>query len=170
MKILITGIGITGKSSFRKFLFDLLINQDIPAAHYDCDYERDTLPTRFTKNKVYIFEDVHGPTSDAVMPLVFYNRIYYLLPSPLTHLKFWLSRIRIWFRTGKIAWDPDKNTWAGSGQPYDIANTLIILKEFTHNWKNRKKWIKEDLQTIKKTGIKLKIVIPEKNNKIVFNL
>lgn len=172
MKILITGIGITGKSTFRSILFNCLSNESKAVEQFDCDYDRNKLPKKFISNRVYLLEDVHGPTKMAVFPLDSFDLIFYLLPDQLTHLRFWLSRMRAWFRTGKFAWDADKGIngeWLGNDRPYDQANILPILRTFWDDWKNRKKWIREDLAEIKKMGIKTIIIAPKfKKGRIIF--
>ncbi len=162
MKILITGIGITGKSSFRQWLLEELANGGGYVYGYDCDYDREQLPTTFYENILYLIEDVHGPTENAVFPLKTFDRVFYLLPTTLTHLRFWLSRMVIWFENGHFAWDGDKGGWQGSGKSYDPLNIPAIIKEFWQNWKNRRKWIGEDMSTLKKSKIKIVIVHSQK--------
>jgi len=174
LKILITGIGITGKSTVRKRLYKIITGWYHAVEHFDCDYDRKKLPIEFSSEKIYLIEDVHGPAPNAVSPLKSFNFIFYLLPCPFTHLCFWLSRMIIWYKEGKFSWDADvgtKGKWKGSGKKYDIKNLLPILKEFWQDWKNRRNRIDEDLCVIKKTSIPTIIVIPKKKGgKILFSI
>jgi len=165
LKILITGLGITGKSTFRKLLYSQYANTDKEVVNLDLDYDRARLPKEFVPKIVYILEDVHGPTANAVVPLKEFDLVYYLLPSWWTHLRFWLSRIWIWFKIGYFAWEADKGErgeWLGTCRPYDLANIFPILKEFWHHFKNRGLEIKKDLAVLKASKITTIIIIPQK--------
>ena len=173
MKILITGLGIVGKSTFRRKLFKWLREMGLAVKQYDCDYDRGHLPLEFKAGAIYLIEDVHGPTSQAVFTLSSFDLIFYLWPAPVTHLRFWMMRMRQWFKTGHLAWDADKGEkgeWAGTGQAYDLANLVLIAKEFWRNWQNRRAWLENDLEMIKKSGVKAIIVVPQaKKGKIYFS-
>ena len=165
MKILITGIGITGKSSFLEKLYRFLnkINHDRIILGFDLDYERHKLPPEFEPDRVYLLEDVHGPTPKAVFPLKSYDFIFYLLPSWQTHLKFWFDRMLKWYENGKFAWDADvgeKGEWSGTGKPRDWRNIPGILKYFWKRFPKRGQVIKNDLETIKEARIPTLLVIP----------
>jgi len=161
--MLVTGLGITAKSTFRELIGEQLQAKHDKVVCLDLDYERDKLPEEFELRTIYILEDVHGPTPQAVIPLKDYDKIYYLEPNWLTHLRFWLSRMRIWFKTGQFAWDADKGEqgqWQGTGKPYDPTNIMPIIKEFWQHFKNRGKTIEDDLRVIRKTGIDCAIIHP----------
>lgn len=172
MKILITGIGITGKSTFRQYLNNLLKSLGLKVIALDLDYDRDKIPDTYFNMANYIFEDVHGPTQQAIIPLQEYDLVCYLYPSWLTHLRFWFSRMTIWFKLGQFAWDADKGTkgeWLGTGQPYDLKNIVPILQDFWQHFKIRSRTIKNDLSVIKKSKIPIIIIIPiKKRGKIYF--
>ena len=172
MKILVTGLGVTGKSSFLRWLTAQYAKTKEKFICLDLDYERAKLPKKFASDIIYILEDVHGPTPKAVIQLSEFDLVYYLLPSGWTHLLFWLSRMRIWFANGRFAWDPDigeKGAWAGSGKPHDLANLKPIFKYFWPRYKKRKAVIKEDLAVLKSSGIATIIITPQKGwSKISF--
>ncbi len=135
------------------------------AEAYDCDYDRKELPDVFLDEVVYIIEDVHGPTKNAVFPLNFFDEVYYLLPSRWTHINFWLPRMAIWFKVGKFSWDPDlgeSGEWQGTGNPYDPRNIIPIIKTFWYDFSRRKKWIKDDIKAIRKSRVPFTVVIPIK--------
>lgn len=173
MKILITGLGITGKSTFRKLFAQRSAVNGLPIWALDLDYERDKIPREENSDIVYVYEDVHGPTKKAVIPLPEYDLIFYLLPSWLTHLRFWLSRMNIWFQNGKFAWDADKSKgeWAGTRKPYDLRNIPGIVKYFWHHFAKRNQEIKKDFEVMRKAKIPVIIVEPIKaGGKIYFRL
>jgi hypothetical protein len=167
LKILVTGLGITGKSTFCRLIADLHrhSNEEVIYLDLDLDHDRDKLPATFEYRTTYIIEDVHGPTAQAVLPLQSFNQVYYLQPSWLTHLRFWLSRMWIWFKNGQFAWDADKGEkgqWLGTGRPYDLANLLPIIRDFWSHFKTRKQTIKKDLEVIEASCINYLIIVPKK--------
>lgn len=158
MKILITGIGITAKSTFRRLLVGKLRDLGLSVEQYDADrFEelRDiadidclkALPDTFQKNVLYIIEDVHGPLSSAILSLKSYDLILYLEPDIFSHLIFWFQRIWAWVRTGQFSWEPERG-WLGTGRAYDIRNIIPIFKTTLRDFQNRKKWISKDLKII----------------------
>ena len=170
MKVLITGLGITGKSSFRKKLYQWLSEIGLTVEQYDCDYDRHLLPSAFRPSVVYLIEDVHGPTAGAVFPLSSFNLIFYLWPCPTVQLRFLLRRAWQWFKTGRLAWDADKGKWAETGRAYDLTNLIPIARELWRMWRNRRSWLENDLEIIKKSGIKTIIIIPRiKKERIYFS-
>ncbi len=174
LKILITGIGITGKSAFRKYLFNYLKILSVRVEQFDCDYDRNKLPIKFSSEKIYLIEDVHGPCDNSVFSLDSFDFIFYLLPDPLIHFRFWISRMIMWYKEGKFSWDPDLSEcgkWLGTSKPYDSSNIIPILKELKRDITNRRKWIDGDLEVIKKSGIPVKIIVPKlKGRRIIFSL
>jgi len=164
MRILITGVGITGKSSFRRLLVDELRKLGLRVEHFDADRfselrdsrDSDLLPEvpDLTNDKIYIIEDVHGPVKNAVLPLGCYNLIFYIKPSIISHFLFWLNRIPYWYRSGKYNWEA-KSGWMGSGKPGDIKNFCGIIKEFSRNMFCRSKWIRQDLKTMRWLNVRI---------------
>jgi len=160
LKILITGLGVTGKSSLLKWLDK--IHPPIPDAIFlDLDHDRAELSREFSPWDYYFLEDVHGPTAMAVYPLPVYDLVLYVLPGWFTHLRYWLSRMRIWFENGKYAWDPDLNCNFGTGQPQDWRNLPGIIKYFWQHFPKRGQTISEDLIALKASRIKTFLVIPK---------
>ena len=146
MKILITGIGITGKSTFRKSLRDVFSDIGLDVKDFDADYEK--IPSEFSKNTIYLIEDVHGTLpKEAVLPLNSYDLILYVRPSVISHILFWLKRMIDWFKTGKYSWDKNIG-WYGTGKSYDIQNIFPIFRAFLRDFRNRKKWISNDLREL----------------------
>ena len=158
LKILITGIGITGKSTLRRLLVGILRDVGLSVEQYDADRFREirdpvditllkTLPDIFQENVVYIIEDVHGPLQSATLPLEKYDLILYIKPDIFSHLMFWLQRAGVWFKIGRFSWEPERG-WLGTGKAYDFRNIVPILKTMLRDFRNRKKWISEDLKSI----------------------
>lgn len=159
MKVLITGIGISGKSTLRRRMVKICRSVGLKTEHYDADGFKKIrhpddddclaeLPCEFHGETVYIIEDIHATYPDkAVYPLGEYDYIFYIVPDRMSHIKFWLSRMRIWFATGKFLWEQDSG-WRGSGRPRDFTNILPMMKELWRNMINRDGWIKQDLQTL----------------------
>ncbi len=156
MKILITGVGITGKSSFRRILVSSLRAANVKIKHYDTDEFKELrhphdadceTPENFQRDVFYIIEDVHGPVEGAYLPLKEYNLIIYLLPDKMSHLIFWLSRCWRWFKSGYFSWER-KTGWGGTGNPYDFRNIIPIIKAVIHDFKNREAWVSNDLKAI----------------------
>lgn len=159
MKILLTGLGITGKSTLRRRLMTLLQDNGVKVAHFDADkfkelrHEVDAscaqeLPET-TDDMIWLIEDVHGPTDQAKMPLGEYDLIIYLNPTLLTHLLFWLPRAMIWFKNGNFAWEAETG-WQGTGVPLDHRNFMPIVREVVRVFLNRNKWLATDLWRIAK--------------------
>lgn len=166
MKILVTGIGITGKSTFRRKLVTDFRKRGLKTEHFDADcFEEirhpidkdclEKLPEIFDPEINYIIEDVHGPLDSAVLPLKEYDLIYYIKSYVFSHILFWLSRMWIWFQTGNFSWKAGQG-WEGAGKTYDLNNVLPIFKNFFHDLKNRRRWLKKDLKSI--ASFKYKIV------------
>lgn len=158
MKILITGVGITGKSSLRRGLVELLRRVGLTVKHYDvdrfeeCRHPADvdcssSLFNTFDRSTVYIIEDIHGPLASAALPLASYDLILYVQPDILSHLIFWFRRAWTWYKIGKFSWDPEKG-WKGTGKAYDPYNIAPVLRTILLDFKNRRRRIKEDLKAI----------------------
>jgi len=158
LKILITGIGITGKSTMRRILTSMLRDIGLPVEHYDADKFKELrhlsdvdclekLPDTFSKGILYIIEDVHGPLPSSILSLKEYDLILYLKPGILSHLMFWVPRMVAWFEKGLFSWEADKG-WKGTGRAEDFRNIFPIFKAVFRDFYNRKRWIKEDLKEI----------------------
>lgn len=142
MKILITGIGITGKSTFRRMLkkiFPWIVD-------IDGDYEK--MPKSFDENQTYIIEDVHALTDEACLSLDDYNLVIYLLPDLFTHTLFWFKRVWRWFENGEGSWDKKRQDWLGSGEKYDLGNIPLFLKLMIRNLSKRRQWINQDVDAL----------------------
>jgi len=146
MRILITGVGLVGKSTFRRTLKKLISLTKLLVEDVDGDYQK--IPAKFQEGFIYIIEDVHGPTEEACLPLEAYNLILYLLPTSLSHLIFWLKRMTIWFKEGKGSWDRDRQGWLGSGKRYDILNIPLFIKLMINDFRYRRIWIDHDIEVL----------------------
>ena len=147
MKILITGIGITGKSTFRRTLKKLISLTGLLVKDVDGDYEE--VPEKFEEEIVYIIEDVHGlmKSEEVCLLLDNYDLVIYLLPTLFSHLIFWLKRIWTWSREGKGSWDKKRQGWLGSGRKYNPRNILLFIDLMVYDFRNRRKWINQDIET-----------------------
>lgn len=157
MKVLITGIGITGKSAFRELFAKIFSDGGLSVKEFDADYDLQKIPNDFLGKTIYIIEDIHGTTEEAVLPLSAYDLILYLRPKIFTHILFWLGRMIIWFGKGIYSWD-QKNGWRGTGRRYDFRNIIPILKEFLRDFRNRKIWIDRDMKAISASQVPFRIV------------
>jgi hypothetical protein len=135
MKILITGIGCIGKSSLRE-----KISIDFPdnVVSVDMDYYKE-IPS--DNDKVIIVESVHGLEENPQM----FDKILYLLP-PKWHTFLWLKRGWAWFSTGIV----DLSEPKGKRKKFAISNISIILKILARNILMSRRWIKADLNKIRK--------------------
>ena len=146
MKVLITGIGITGKSTLRKLLRDILSETGVDIKDIDADYEK--IPNDFSENTIYLIEDIHGTLpKEAVLPLKSYDLILYVQSSVISHILFWAGRMMVWFKIGQFSWDKNYG-WHGTNRSYDFRNIVPIFKAFLRDFRNRKKWISRDLKEI----------------------
>lgn len=177
MKILITGLGNTGKSTLRARLTEFCVNNHILHKAFDCDHDRSHMPPQdeFENDTIYFIEDVHGLTKESFYPTGFYDKIYYVLPSWLTHLRLWIFRMCIWFKRGKFGFDPDtkiSDGWRGTGIPYDTRNLRSMFKELKNAFKRRKELILYDQLSLMCFGFEKTFVIitPKiKRGKITFH-
>ncbi|MFA5126862.1 MAG: hypothetical protein WC465_02575 [Patescibacteria group bacterium] len=168
MKMLITGIGITGKSTLRRSIVQGLKSRGCLVLHFDADHfpelrdQRDAdilteLPAEFRTDTSYIIEDVHATLKDAVLPLKSYDFIIYLYPSFFSQLMFWLNRIPHWYRSGHHSWEAELG-WRGSGKPRDKRNLRSIAKQLWRNMRLRRKWLCEDMIALRASGVSVCIV------------
>jgi GTPase SAR1 family protein len=159
MKILITGIGIVGKSTLRRQLTKMLRKRNMKVRHYDADKFEEIrhnldisclkkLPSEFDPNTTYIIEDVHATMAQAVLPLEQYDLIIYLKVGWLSQILFWLPRMKRWFASGHYSWEAEIG-WHGNGRPKSLGNLPGIIKDLIHDVRHRRKWIKEDLNKLK---------------------
>ena len=137
MKILITGIGNIGKSTLRE---KVALAYPDKVLQIDMDYyDHDDIPRLSTK--VILVEDVHGLERNPEQ----YDRIIYLMPPPI-HIILWFRRSWAWFSSGIV----DLSNPKGVNKRYAFSNIPIILMIVTKNLFYRKKWVRDDIQTIKK--------------------
>lgn len=173
LQILITGIGIVGKSTFRRMLKPLL-SKIVMGAIIDIDGDYDETPDDFDKETIYIIEDVHGTLSEkACLSLQDYDLIFYLLPTFYSHLIFWFKRITIWFKNGKGGWDKETQDWVGKKRPRSLLNLPVFFKLLIRDLKNRRTWIKEDKKILLPFSEKTIFIYPRwsrRHKKIIFNL
>jgi hypothetical protein len=147
LKILITGVGITGKSTLRRKLKRMLSIRGLVVEDIDGDYQR--MPKEFKDGSLYLIEDVHAlMVNEACLPLYYYDLIIYLLPNILSHSTFWLKRILKWFQIGQGSWDKKRQGWLGTGKRYDPRNIPLFLRLMIRDLLNRGKWIEEDTRVL----------------------
>ena len=148
MKILITGIGSSGKTTLRKEL-----TKSLNCLGIDLDY--DNLQDDHDKKRCLLVEDVRATTKNVAL-LNSFDIIIYVLPDLFSHKIFWLKRFWRWYQNGKGAWNRNHG-WLGNSKPYDPKNIPLFLPELFYNLRNRSKWVKED-----------KIILSKLPNLIVF--
>lgn len=159
MKALITGVGIVGKSTFRRMLKSIIPE----SIDIDGDYEE--IPDVFDNNTFYIIEDVHGLTSESCLSIQNYDLVFYLLPTPVSHLIFWLKRMVRWFENGKGGWDKTTKDWIGNKKPFSLLNLPVFLQLLIHDFKNRRKWIEEDKKVLLSFKKEIILIRPKWTNK-----
>lgn len=154
MKILIAGLGITGKSTLRRKIVGVLKNMGLSPIHCDsdgfkevrCKEDADCLgkvPGNIPGEAILVVEDVRGTTERAAVPIEDFDLILYVKTGLFSYILFWLPRVIAWFRRGQFAWDR-KNGWKGTGIPSDPRNIIPIARELYGMLLNRKVWLKED--------------------------
>lgn len=139
-KILITGIGCVGKTYVRKKIYE-----KYPDKIYSIDLESDLnhskMPPENIKKGVIVIESVHGLYNAPTQ----YDKILYLLP-PENYFIRWLTRGWSWFSIGTV----DLAMPKGRKKKYYLMNIPVIIKILVRNWIFRRKWVKNDLKTIKR--------------------
>lgn len=156
MKVLIAGLGCSGKSTFRRNSVEKLRLAGFNAEHYDadafktarCDADKDCKrPEQFDENIFYFIEDARALSERPYLPISEYNSILYVRSGLFSHMLFWLSRARQWFESGEFMWD--RNTgWKGTREPKDFRNFLPIVRELLKQFWNRRRWIRDDLTAL----------------------
>lgn len=157
MKILIAGIGATGKSTLRRTLVKALRFVGETVEQYDADDFKTVRcgddadcrrPESFQNDVLYIIEDVRGTTTGkSFLPIYDYDFIIYVEPKMFSYILFWLQRLWRWFQSGKFSWDREKG-WKGTQKPNDFRNCLPITREFLRQLKNRQIWIRDDMEIL----------------------
>lgn len=170
MKILITGLGISGKSTLRRRLVALSKKAcGTPFFQFDADrFEevRDPLdaeqaikdPARClrllldgkvaNRKRLIVVEDVHALDEKAVAPLALYDLVLYVEADPLSYVRFWLDRAKRWYENGQFSWKPGRG-WLGTGKANDSRNLLPIAKEFARACAKREEWLREDAEALR---------------------
>jgi hypothetical protein len=165
--ILITGIGLSGKSTLRRQLVDFLTNLGVNFVQHDADGFAEVRDIRDARNvlsadeiqlaltrreTVVLVEDVHGAELEGnLRPLVAYDLVLYVEPTRWAYFFFWLSRAWQWFRRGHYAWDREAG-WSGSGKPYQLRNLLHIGYHMIRALWHRKRWVAQDHWVMRNSG------------------
>jgi len=148
MLVLVTGIGNVGKSHYRRLLVQTLRSNRFKAEHFDVDRfaelrdQTDSdlltiLPDCLEDDVIYIVEDVHAPTDQALLPLERYDLIFLVTTDLRSHLRFWFGRARHWHKDGKFDWDPETG-FKGSGRSNDWRNLPKIVRTVLRHLAHRK--------------------------------
>ena len=154
---MITGIGVVLKSTLGRKIEQWFNGNKKKCQRIDLDHKtRKEYQDALQKEKedseiVLIIESCHGleekmHTKDYhVIPNdpKSYNLIIYLLP-PKNHNRMWARRGYEWFSEGIV------DLTQGNGKKYSPKNLPSIFKKISHNFRNRKRWVEEDLERIKK--------------------
>lgn len=139
LKILITGVGSSGKSTLRRKLKELFPES------ISVDLDRDKIPS-FQPDLLYFIEDVRA-TTKASLSLEKFDLIVYVVPDRISHFLFWFSRFWSWFKYGKGCWRRERG-WIGNGKKYNLRNLPVFIPELFSNFRNCRRWIKEDLNIL----------------------
>ena len=140
-RILVTGVGISGKSNLSKCLeedlsqyFDQVINKDV-------DWDEDALVVP-PNSRIYILQTAKGCRAEAEhqISLSDFDRILYSDPSIDTYLEFLASRGYAWFREGIVDKGLDTDP-----KPYSNEKLPAIIRRIASYASRREKLRNEDL-------------------------
>jgi len=150
---MITGIGVTLKSSLGRRIHELVPK----STRMDLDYGRveeyyELLEKERKDSRTFlVFESVHGlekrmhtyeqEYSQVPNDPVSYDLIIYLLP-PKNHTILWLNRAWEWFECGTV------DLVKGNHKKYSLQNLPLIFKQVSYDLRNRRRWVKKDLERI----------------------
>lgn len=164
MKIAIFGLPNSGKSRFRRDIVRLVRQFGFWAEHWDADrFDVVRFPDDADCRKpfespqedpetVWIIEDVRGTGSGAWKGVHAYDLVFYLDPGFFSHLLFWLSRGRQWFRSGTIDWRRDEG-WERETAPRDWRIIPIIAVKIIRQMFMRTFWRKSDREMLRSSGV-----------------
>jgi hypothetical protein len=156
MKILITGLPVSGKSTLRRRLVGLTSALEVP--FFQCDVDgfpalRDTRDAincvrihdlvKLEGKELLLVEDVNPGLYRTGISLSDYALIVYVVPGLFAYWLFLLSRGWQWFLLGRYAWTL-KSGWHGTGRVRDWRNILPILKVIGRAVWLRSLWIDLD--------------------------
>jgi len=153
LKVMITGIGVTLKSSLGRRIHELVPKSTRLDLDYGTAEEYYELLEKEQKDSgtFLIFESVHGleekmHTYEQGCPQVSndpasYDLIICLLP-PKNHTILWLNRAWEWFRSGRV------DLVKGNRKKYSLQNLPLIFKQVSYDLWNRRRWVKEDIERI----------------------
>jgi hypothetical protein len=138
--ILITGIGISGKSSLAKMLEEDLCGCDVNVVNKDVDWDRGALDV--PDSQAYILQTPKGCDAERIHEISFgnFDKILYCDPGVTTYLSLLANRGCAWVREG-ILEKGDEDV-----DPYSIRKTLIILRKISEYAASRSKLRQGDIR------------------------
>lgn len=156
-KILITGLPISGKSTLRIKLLNLLRTAKLPVQHIDADNFKEirhpddkdcltNIPSMLDLDEetIWIVEDVRAVVpGKSFLPISTYDSILYIYPDIMSHILLLLTRAWYWFLNGKLDYDRHYG-WKGTNKRKDYRNIIPIIKTIWRIIKNRQNWLKAD--------------------------
>ncbi len=167
-RILITGLGTSGKTTYRRLLVRTLEEWGFTVYHYDADgfgiqarhpddLGEKILPFGHVDDQDslawYLVEDVRGLSDGGFFPMDRYDSIIYVRPSSLIeHARMILSRGKRWFETGKFDWTRESG-WRGTGRPHDWQNLWPITKIVCRRLLASRKGVRQDLAILSRLPV-----------------
>lgn len=149
-KILITGLGTSGKTTYRRRLVKSQKARGFKVSFHDADAFTESRHPDDVGDVVlvddvacvdaYIVEDVRALSGSVDC----YDEIVYVMPESFCeHAKMILSRAKRWFELGRFDWMRESG-WKGTGQPNDWRNVLPIAKiVIVRLWSTKKRYRKD---------------------------
>lgn len=153
-QILITGVGIVGKTSLAG-LVEKDLSKKYPVVNKDIDYDRDALIV--PRGGIYIFQTPHGCRAETEDRISFtnFNKILYLNPDMETYIEFLKSRGCAWFEEGVVERGKDKNP-----RPYSSEKLAEIFGNVMGYAIRKEERTKEDIKYFKGRNLRIEILKP----------
>lgn len=158
--VLVTGVGNVGKSSFRRHLVKILKTYRYTVLYADADgysEARNAQDTelidvshdgQFASDVIYVIEDIHAFSSDALLPLERYDLVFYVTADLLTHTRFWLGRSWQWFKRGAYEWQSGVG-FRGTGHCLDPRNLSGLMHSMLKHLLRDRLLVHNDLETLR---------------------
>ncbi|MDP3990103.1 MAG: hypothetical protein Q8Q01_02765 [archaeon] len=148
-KILVTGVGISGKSNLAKKLEENLSKLFNPIVNKDVDWDHDALIVP-EEAIVYILQTPKGCQAERRhgISLADFNRIVYCNPDLETYAKLLASRGCAWFKEGVIEKGLDENP-----TPYSFEKLPNIIERIAEYALRKERLKNEDIDYFTNAGL-----------------